>query len=165
MFSTKIKRGTLTAGPVKSNFKGTVERFVPSDNAFSFMRSVKGIPAYWKQFLYHILAMVKQLGLQSYFLTLSCTDVTWKELPYIINRLNNLGLSDEELKNSRYQERCNLVNNNPVLVARHFQYKVRVFFIEIIFDGPFGKLKYYGIRIEFHERGSPHMHFFYMDFQ
>ena len=30
----KIKPGTLTAGTVKSNFKGTIERFVARDNAF-----------------------------------------------------------------------------------------------------------------------------------
>ena len=29
----KIKPGTLTAGTVKNNFKGTIERFVASDNA------------------------------------------------------------------------------------------------------------------------------------
>ena len=38
----KIKPGTVTAGTVKSNFKGTMERFVARDNAFSFMSSVKG---------------------------------------------------------------------------------------------------------------------------
>ena len=37
----KIKPGTLTAGTVKTNFKGTTERFATSDNAFSFMISVK----------------------------------------------------------------------------------------------------------------------------
>ena len=37
----KIKPGTLTAGTVKSNFKGTIEKFVAKDNAFSFMSSVK----------------------------------------------------------------------------------------------------------------------------
>ena len=68
--------------------------------------------------------MVKQLGIPTYFLTLSCADLRWEELPYIINKLNNLGLSDEELKDLSYQERCNLLNNNPALVARHFQYKV-----------------------------------------
>ena len=47
---------------------------------------------------------------------------------------------------------CNLLNNNPVLVARHFQYKVEVFFKDIIFDGPLGKTKYYAICIEFQER-------------
>ena len=72
----KIKPGTLTAGTVKSNFKETIERFVARDNAFSFMNSVKGTPAYWKQFLYDVLAMVKPLAISTYFLTLSCADLT-----------------------------------------------------------------------------------------
>ena len=33
----KIKPGTLTARTVKNNFKGTLERFVASDSAFSFI--------------------------------------------------------------------------------------------------------------------------------
>ena len=41
----KIKPSTVTTGTVKSNLKGTVERFVSRDNAFSFMSSVKGILA------------------------------------------------------------------------------------------------------------------------
>ena len=104
--------------------------------------------------------MVKQLGIPTYFLTLSCADLRWEELPYIINKLNKLGLNDEELQKLSYQERCNLLNNNPVLVARHIQYKVEVFFKDIILDGPLGKTKYYAIRIEFKERGSPHVHSF-----
>ena len=43
-------------------------------------------------------------------------------------------------------------------MSRHFQYKIEVFFKEIILDGPLGKTKYYAIRIEFQERGSPHVH-------
>ena len=53
-----------------------------------------------------------------------------------------------------------MLNNNPVLVARHFQYHVEVFFKEIIIDGPLGKTKYYAIRVEFQVRGSPHVHCF-----
>ena len=56
----KIKPGKLTEGTVKNNFKGTIERFVASNNAFSFMSSVKGTPAYWNQFLYDVLAIVKR---------------------------------------------------------------------------------------------------------
>ena len=144
-----IKPATLTAGTVKSTFKATVERFVARDNIFLFMSSVKGTPAYWKQFLYDVLAMLKQLGITTYFLILSCADLRWEELPYIINKLNNLGLSDEELENLSYKERCNLLNDNPVLVARHLQYKVEGFFKEIILNGSLGKTKYYAIRIEF----------------
>ena len=91
---------------------------------------------------------------------MSCSDLRWEELPYIINKLNNLDINDEELKNLSYQEWCNLLSNNPVVVARHFQYKVEVFFKEIILDGPLGKTKYYAIGIEFQEGGSPHVYSF-----
>ena len=33
----KIKVGTLTPGTVIKSFKGTIERFIANDNAFSFM--------------------------------------------------------------------------------------------------------------------------------
>ena len=71
--------------------------------------------------------MVKQLGIPTYFSTLSCADLRWEEVPYIINRLNNPGLSEEELKNLSYQERCSLLNNNPVLVVDIFSMKLKYF--------------------------------------
>ena len=45
-------------------------------------------------------------------------------------------------------------------MARHFQFKVKIFFKEIILDGPLGKTKYYAISIEFQESGSSHVHLF-----
>ena len=81
------------------------------------MRSVTETPAYRKQSLYDVLAMVKQLRVPTYLLKLPFTDLRQRELPYITNKLNNRDLSDEEQNNSSYQERCNLLNNNPVLVA------------------------------------------------
>ena len=99
------------------------------------MSSVKRTLAYWKQFLFPKLAMIKQLGIPTYFLTVSCA----------------------VLRTLSHQELCILLNNNPVLEAWHCQYKVEVFFIEIILDGLLGKTKY-GIHIEFQERGTPHIH-------
>ena len=40
----KTKPSTLIAGTIKTSFNGTINRFVPRDNAFSFMSSVKGTP-------------------------------------------------------------------------------------------------------------------------
>ena len=94
----KIKPGTLTAGTFQNNFKAKIENFVASDNAF--MSSVKERPAYWKLFLYDVLAMVKQLRIHKYFVTLPCADLRWEGLPYIIIKLNNLGLNEKELKKS-----------------------------------------------------------------
>ena len=65
----KIKQGALRTGTVKTNIKGTIKRFVTSDKAFFFMRCFKGASAYWKQFLYDVLAIVKQLEILTKFLT------------------------------------------------------------------------------------------------
>ena len=45
-------------------------------------------------------------------------------------------------------------------MARHFQFKVEVFFKEIILNGPLGKTIYYAIFVELQERSSPHVHSF-----
>ena len=129
------------------------------------MSSVKGTPAYWKQFLHDVLLMVKQLRIPKYFLKLSCNDLRSEELPYIINKSNNLTLSDEELTNLSYYERRNLLNNNPVLVVRHLQFKIKVFFKAIILEVHLSKAKYYAICIEFQERGSPNLHSFIQIFK
>ena len=44
-------------------------------------------------------------------------------------------------------------------MAKHFQHKAEVFSKNITLDGPLAKRKY-AIRIEFQERGSPHVHLF-----
>ena len=64
------------------------------------------------------------------------------------------------LPKGKFSVNASRLNNKKVLVARHFQYKVGVFFKDVILDGPLGKTKYYPIRIEFKERGSPHVHSF-----
>ena len=91
---------------------------------------------------------------------MSCAYLRWEEPLHTINRLSNLGPSDEESKNVNYQKQCNLLNNNQVLVAGNFQYKVEVFFKEIILDDPFGKTKYCAIPTEFQRLCSPHIHSF-----
>ena len=102
------------------------------------MNSTKGTPAYWKTFLNEFLVMVKRLGLPMLNLILSCADLRWNELVSLvfIIIINNLNLSEEEVQNLPYQERFKLFNMNPVLVARHFQFRVDGFFKEILVDGP-----------------------------
>ena len=154
----KIKAEGLTAGMLSQNFKERVQSFVANDDAFNFMNTLKGTPAYWKRFLFEVLAMVKQLGLPTFFMTLSCADLHWNELVEIISKLQGCTLSDDEIETMNYHDRTNILNSNPVLLMRHFQYRVETFFKEIVIDGPLGKVKYYAIRVEFQVRGSPHIH-------
>ena len=157
----KVATTNLTAGMLSRNFKETMQQFIASDEAFSFMNTIKGTPAYWKKSLHEVLAMVKQLGLPTFFFTLSCADLRWNELISKILKLEGSVLSEDEIQDLSYQNRCKLLNKNPVLVSRHFQLRVEMFFKEIILDGPLGKTKYYAIRVEFQVRGSPHIHSFF----
>ena len=93
------------------------------------------------------------------FLTLSCADLRWNELVEIISKLNSLGLTKENVEGLNYFERCNILNSNAVLLARHFQHRVEIFFkaILIIRDGPLGKVKYYAIGVEFQFQSSLHI--------
>ena len=156
----KVTPSQLTTGMLSSNFNEEMKEFIASGHAFTFMNSIKGTPAYWKKLLFDVLAMVKQLGVPTFFMTLSSVDLKWNELVLIITKLHKLDLSEENIKNLSKQDRCRLLNSNPVLVAKHFQYRVELFFKKTIVDGPLGKTTYYAIRVEFQVRGSPHLHCF-----
>ena len=156
----KVSCSTLTAGILSKNFKENIRKFIVRDKAYSFMNAIKGTPAYWKKVLHEVLAMVKQSGIPTFFSTLSCADLRWNELLSIISKLNGLNISDEDINQIFYHEMCDTLNKNPVLVVRHFQYRVEIFFKTFIFNGPLGKTNYYGIHVEFQVRGSPHVHSF-----
>lgn len=66
-----INPGTLAAGrTVKNHFKGTVRRFVASDNSFPRRSSVKKNTSMRETGLHDILALGNQLGIPTYFLVL-----------------------------------------------------------------------------------------------
>ena len=102
--------------------------------------------------------MIKQLGLPTYFMTLSCADLRWDELIEIIGKLNRTPYTKIEIREMDYVTRAKILQSNPVLLMRHFQFRVETFFKEIVVDGPMGKVIYHAIRVEFQVRGSPHVH-------
>ena len=145
---------------LSKKFKENVIKAITRDKAYSFMNAIKGTPAYWKKFLHETLPMAKQLGIPTFFLTLSCTDLRWNELPSIISKLNGLNISDQDINQMSFHEWCHSLNKNTVLVVRHFKYRVEICFKTIIIYGPLEKANYYAICVEFQVRGSPHVHSF-----
>ena len=163
----KVRSGHLTAAVLSQNFSEKVKSFIVNNETYHFMNTIKGTPAYWKRFLHEVLAMVKQLGLLTFFMTLSCADLRWNELILVTAKLNGENLEEDDINNmdlidNRCCYRYCYLNLNPVVLARHFQYRVEVFFKVIIADGPLGKVKYHAIRVEFQVQGSPHIHSFFV---
>ena len=91
------------------------------------MSSIKGTPVYWERFLFEMLAMVKQLGIPTFFMTLSGQDLQRNELLEIISKFNRLEFSDDVFKNMTYQESCNTLNKNPILVLDTFNTELKHF--------------------------------------
>ena len=65
-------------------------------------------------------------------MTLSCADLRWPELFQIIAQANGKNMTAEEVEALSYDERCRLLNLNPVIIAKHFQYREESFFTEIL---------------------------------
>ena len=69
-------------------------------------------------------------------------------------------MTDKEIEALSCNERCAMLNLNPVVVAKHFQHRVETFFTDVLLSAsnPIGKIVYYALRIEFQMRGSPDLH-------
>ena len=124
---------------------------VCQDQAYLFLRQIPGMPPYWQKFLYEVVAMVKQLGIPTWFMTLSCADLRWPELFQIVARTQGRDITEEQVEALSYIERCQMLNANPVVMAKHFQHRVETFFSEVLLSksNPIGKVIYYALRIEF----------------
>ena len=80
----EVASNKLTVDMLTSDSNEKVNRFISSERAFTLMNELKETPAYWKT-----LAMVKQLGVPTCFMTLaSSVEMRWNELIFIISKLN-----------------------------------------------------------------------------
>jgi hypothetical protein len=124
---------------------------IRTDTAFKFLKNVCGSPAYWKIVLLDLLAMVRQLGMPTCFLTLSAADMQWPEVIQSIAHQYGKVLTANDVKNMPWVEKCKWLHSNPVTASRQFKHRLDQFFIEFIGGkaNPIGELQDYMIRIEF----------------
>ena len=121
---------------------------------------VKGKAANSLTKLYDVLGMIRQLGLPTWFLTLSAADMQWPDVIQTIARQYGTTFTDEQVAAMSFDEKSKWLRQNPVTAARHFQYRLNTFFQVFLKSkaNPLGELVDYAIRIEFQARGSPHAH-------
>ena len=97
--------------------------------------------------MYEVIAMIKQLGPPSLWMTLSCADLRWNEIYKILSKLKGREMTDDEIAAMSYDEKCKMLNSNPVVVAKHFQFRLKRLFKDLILStsNPTGKVQYYAI--------------------
>ena len=105
--------------------------------------------------------MIRQLGPVSLFCSFSSAETKWNHLLRILGKLiDHKECSDVELDNLIWDEKCRLIQNDPVTCARHFDYQLNTFLKDFLMSqiSPLGKIKDWFYRVKYQQRGSPHIH-------
>lgn len=125
------------------------------ENSYMFMKNIKGTIAYFKNALYNLLSMVRCLGPPTIFLTLSADDNHWTELGMCLKNLTY----EEAFRRESFSS---FMKDDPLMTALCFNRRFKYLLNDVILgkDQPFGQIQDYFGRIEFQNRGSPHMHMF-----
>ena len=155
----RLYRGqVLTAGVIQD--QSVLLQMIQRDDAYKFLKNVRGSPAYFQRVQYEVLAMIRQLGIPTFFLTLSAADMQWPDVIQTIARQYGVTFTDEEVAALSFEEKSKWLRQNPVTAARHFQYRLNTFFNGFLKSKahPLGELSDSAIHIEFQMRGSPHAH-------
>ena len=137
-----------------------VQNLLKRDKAYSFLKNIRGSPPYWQKMFYELLAMIRTLGIPTWFLTLSAADMKWPEVIQAIAAQYQTTYTEEEVLALPWQTKSMWLRSNPVTAARMFQYRLETFVIAFLKSNsePIGGVAEYVIRIEFQARGSPHAH-------
>ncbi|XP_033103311.1 uncharacterized protein LOC117106082 [Anneissia japonica] len=57
-----------------------VEEILKSDKGYKFLKQIRGTPPYWQATQKDVVAMVRQIGMPTYFLSFSSADLRWEEI-------------------------------------------------------------------------------------
>ena len=121
----------ITASQVRD--PNALNDFVSKDKAYCFMKNVRGSPAYYQRTFYDLLAMIRQLDTPTWFLTLSAADMRWPDMiQTIAKQYGTIYIyTDEDVKGLSFKVTSGWLRRNPVTAARHFQYRLNLFFNDI----------------------------------
>ncbi|XP_042609822.1 uncharacterized protein LOC122142829 [Cyprinus carpio] len=135
----------------------SLQRILNYDEGYKFLRPVRGTPPYWMSTQKDLFALIRQLGIPTFFASFSSADLRWPEMMKTFIKQEGKQINVDELD---WSEKCGLIRRNPVTAARMFDHRWHCFLKNVIMSPakPIGKIKDYFYRVEFQQRGSPHVH-------
>jgi plasmid maintenance system antidote protein VapI len=155
----KTKGKTYTAGDLKS--ESSVNKLINLDEGFRVLRNLRGSPPYFERCKKDLFAMIRQLGKPTWFCSFSAAETRWIHLLKILGRLiDDKDYTDDEVKQMTWQKKSELMQKDPVTCARNFEHMVQLFIHNFIKSSghPIGEVVDFFNRVEFQQRGSPHIH-------
>ena len=131
-----------------------MDKLVKLDEGFYIFRQLRNSPAYLEARNKDIFAMIRQLSLQTWFMSLSAADTRWTDLLRMLAKLSDgIEYSDKELDAMTWQKKTKLVQKDPVTCSRYFEHGVQEFLNTILKSDCEPIVKDYFYRAEFQQCG------------
>lgn len=134
-----------------------LSKMINNNEAIRFMQPIRGTPSYWQTAQKDLFAMLRQIGIPTWFCSFSAAEFRWHTTIEAILRQQSDNRPIDEMD---WTEKSEILRSNPVTVARMFEHRFHIFMRDVIMgpSEPIGKVVDYFQRVEFQQRGSPHMH-------
>lgn len=160
----KTRNQAYTAGELLT--PGFVDKLTLQDDGYRVLRTLRGSPPYWEAAKRDVFAMIRQLGIPTWFCSFSAAETKWVPLlKSLSNLVQGSDLSLDEIDDLSWQHKCKLIKSDPVTCARYFHNRVQTFIKHVLKHSshPIGEVLDYFYRVEFQQRGSPHIPYGYLD--
>jgi hypothetical protein len=155
------KTPNLTKETVMSSHNHDLSRY---NRSYEVFKTLRGTSMYFEESKKNVMALLRQNGSPSLFLTLSCAEYSWETLlKEIVEHVEGKEVSMDYIKEMAHQKKNKLISENVVLSTLHFQKRIEkelklMNFPKFLDDNCPFSLKSYYYRVEFQQRGAPHIH-------
>ena len=99
------------------------------DTGFRHFPTLKGSPDYWRKTQHDLFAMIRQLGIPTFFCSFSCNN----DWPEIVTAIKAQQGENVDVTTLSWEEKCNILASNPVTCARMFDHRVKLFLSRVMY--------------------------------
>jgi len=158
------KRGSASSAITAANVldEDFMSNLFSHDGGYRILKEIRTSSAHWEDGKKKVMATIRQFSWPTFFITLSGAETRWAEIIVLLKRnVDMVEINEEEALNLQFREKARLIRTDPLTCARYFDYRCReVLKLMKKPGGIFGSnfvITYYW-RVEFQQRGSPHIH-------
>lgn len=117
-------QGKYTASQVRD--PEFLKSIIENDEGYSVFKNLRSSPSYWAAKCKKVIAMVRQLGKCTFFITFSAAERRWNELLVLLAKLlKQKVITEDEAEQLSNEEKNSLIRNDPVSCMRHFDRRYR----------------------------------------
>lgn len=134
----------------------TVDKIVHLNEGYHVLRNLRGSPPYWEKAKKDVFAMMRQLGIPTWFCSFSAAETKWIPLlKTLVKLIDNVTYTEDDINSLSWDEKCRLIKSDPVTCSRYFDYRFQRFLHGVLLHKthPVVEVIDYFFRVEFQQRG------------